>query len=155
MQASSASTFSSPVECLRLVAQDDGLDGLLFRGLGATLLREIPAYSGYFLAYEAVKMWLLAAAFPTPMISLIGGAAAGVMSWVPVYPIDVIKTNLQASIGDGGGRSFVGAAAEIWATGGLAAFWDGLGPKLARAVVNHAATFFIFDYIVAAMAASS
>ena len=27
------------------------------------------------------------------------------------------------------------------------AFWDGLGPKLARAVVNHAVTFLVFDAV--------
>ena len=154
MQASSASTFSSPLQCLQLIVRDDGLGGLLTRGLGATLLREIPAYSGYFLAYEVVKIWLLAADFPPPLISLLGGAAAGVMSWLPVYPIDVVKTNLQASLDDGGGNSFMGTAAELWANGGMPAFWDGLGPKLARAVVNHAATFVIFDHIVAAMSTS-
>ena len=71
------------------------------------------------------------------------------MSWVPVYPIDVVKTNLQASVDDGGGESFAAVANEIWSTGGMAAFWDGLGPKLARAVVNHASTFLIYDTIVA------
>ena len=25
------------------------------------------------------------------------------------------------------------------------AFWDGIGPKLARAIVNHAVTFLVFD----------
>ena len=148
MQASSASTFASPWECATLILRDDGLNGLLFRGLGATLLRETPAYTGYFLAYETVRIWLVAAQTPDPLVSLLGGAAAGVMSWLPVYPIDVVKTNLQASVGGGGGGSFLDAAAELWETGGMGAFWDGLGPKLARAVVNHAATFVIFDQIM-------
>jgi hypothetical protein len=30
-------------------------------------------------------------------VPLLGGAAAGVASWVPVYPVDVVKTNLQTS----------------------------------------------------------
>ena len=37
MQANDATTFSSPVECLQLIIKDDGIDGLLFRGVGATV----------------------------------------------------------------------------------------------------------------------
>ena len=82
---------------------------------------------------------------PLSAISLLGGAAAGVMSWVPVYPIDVIKTNLQASTGDGGNASIADVAQRLFRERGAAAFWEGLGPKLLRAVVNHAATFLLFD----------
>jgi solute carrier family 25 carnitine/acylcarnitine transporter 20/29 len=154
MQASSASTFSSPIQCVKDVVRDDGLDGLLFRGFGATLLREVPAYSGYYLAYEVVSSYLLAFSCPQFLTSLLGGAAAGVACWVPVYPIDVVKTNLQASVDSGGGYSFVSATRSLYASGGVGAFWDGIGPKLLRAVVNHAATFVLFDQIVALFATS-
>ena len=45
--------------------------------------------------------------------------------------------------------SFVGIARQLWKEGGFWAFWDGLGPKLARAIVNHAVTFFVFDFVCA------
>ena len=45
--------------------------------------------------------------------------------------------------------SFVGIALQLWKEGGFWAFWDGLGPKLARAIVNHAVTFFVFDFVCA------
>ena len=41
-------------------------------------------------------------------------------------------------------------ASSRWPTaGGVWAFWDGIGPKLARAVVNHAVTFYVFDFVCA------
>ena len=43
------------------------------------------------------------------------------------------------------GESFVGTAKRLWQAGGFWAFWDGLGPKLARALINHAVTFLVFD----------
>ncbi len=61
-----------------------------------------------------------------------------------------MKTNIQVADGEEAmGESFVGAARELWETAGFWGFWDGLGPKLARAVVNHAVTFYVFDLICA------
>ena len=47
---------------------------------------------------------------------------------------------------DGGRREDMGSAARrLWRTGGWSVFWDGLTPKLLRAVVNHAVTFTVFE----------
>ena len=53
---------------------------------------------------------------------------------------------------DGGDREGVGdAVLRLWRQGGAGIFWDGLGPKLARAVVNHAVTFLVFEEFSAAL----
>ena len=71
---------------------------------------------------------------------------------IPVYPIDVVKTNIQVSDGkEGTDASFLGTAADP----GRAAIRDLLGrdrPE-ARAGVNHAVTFYVFDLVVGIMAA--
>merc|ERR1739841_490183 len=36
-----------------------------------------------------------------PLVPLVGGAVAGAACWVPTYPLDVIKTHVQAGKGDG------------------------------------------------------
>lgn len=153
MQAGQSGAYESPLHCVRALLRADGLHGLMFRGLGATLLREIPAYAFYFVSYDLVKAWLLdcGGAVPEALIPLIGGAVAGAMAWVPVYPVDVIKTNIQVCDGSTGDHGFLGTARHLWATGGMAAFWDGLTPKLARAVVNHAVTFYVFDLFCSAL----
>ena len=51
MQARAASTFVSPIACIRELVQRDGVYGLCFRGLGATVLREIPACTLYFVSF--------------------------------------------------------------------------------------------------------
>jgi solute carrier family 25 carnitine/acylcarnitine transporter 20/29 len=43
MQSREAGVYAHPLECTSELLRSDGLSGLLFRGLGATLLREIPA----------------------------------------------------------------------------------------------------------------
>lgn len=152
MQASGVSAYKSPIQCMSAIVRADGLRGLLFRGLGATLLREVPAYGFYFVSYDLVKSWLLGTGgLPVALIPLVGGAAAGAMSWIPVYPVDVVKTNIQVQDGSEGDQGFLATAHELWKTGGMSAFWDGLTPKLARAVVNHAVTFYVFDAFCSAL----
>ena len=63
----------------------------------------MPSYALYFAAYEVTKNALLcillsaefAPAWLSRLVPLVGGAAAGVAAWIPVYPIDVVKTNVQ------------------------------------------------------------
>jgi hypothetical protein len=92
MQASAAADFASPLACINTVLQSDGiagvyrlctalylpsisppsvpyispLSGFCFRGLGATLAREVPAYTLYFVAYEGAKAALLSSAPSLP-----------------------------------------------------------------------------------------
>ena len=135
MQASDAGTYASPLACVQSLLETDGVDGFLLRGLGATLLREVPAYAFYFVSYEATRAMLLdGGLLPAPLVPLIGGAVAGAAAWVPVYPIDVVKTNIQ--VADGGSDdpsedTFLRTAQHLCDDGGVAAFFDGLG-KLAR-----------------------
>ena len=159
MQASAGGTYASPFGCVRELVAADGIVGLLTRGLGATVLREVPAYAFYFVSYDLTRTLLLESTpLPAAVVPLLGGAVAGAMAWIPVYPVDVVKTNIQVQVGggvDGADGSFVGTARRLWDEGGPWAFWDGLGPKLARAVVNHAVCFYVVELVRAACLGSS
>ena len=153
MQALPAGSFKGPIACIRELVERDGTSGLLFRGLAATLLRELPACTFYFVTFDLTKAFLLAnSALPQTAALLLSGAFAGAMSWIPVYPVDVVKTQIQVEMDEGSqgrdGSSFASNAKRLWRDGGFWAFWDGLGPKLARAIVNHAVTFLVFDAVV-------
>ena len=53
---------------------------------------------------------------------------------------------------DGGKReSFGEATMRLWRAGGMGIFWDGLTPKLLRAVVNHAVTFVVYEELMSAL----
>lgn len=120
----------------------------LYRGFGATCLRDL-GYGPYFLAYEVINRMLLslhtATPLPTskqPQLSNVelafSGAIAGVLAWVSTFPIDCIKTRVQAQgrfEGEGWGLtrgSVARAASEIWRQGGFPAFWRGVGATVAR-----------------------
>jgi hypothetical protein len=54
---------------------------------------------------------------------------------------------------DGGRQESAWAVAtRLYRDQGMRAFWDGLGPKLIRAVVNHATTFAVFEATMSAFA---
>jgi solute carrier family 25 carnitine/acylcarnitine transporter 20/29 len=91
MQTDSTGKYTSTLHCIREVLAEDGPDGLFFRGLSATILREIPGYCIYFVAY-AVLMKSELAVSAGDAAPCICGALAGCLSWLPVFPLDVIKT---------------------------------------------------------------
>jgi len=141
--------FSSPLECAREVVRRDGVRGLLCRGINATLAREVPAYIFYLVTYERVKQALHGAGVPpgSLLVGLGGGAAAGVMAWLPVYPFDVIKTHVQLEEGDKD-VTMIEVARKLARTRGPGVFCDGLASKLARAVVNHITVFITMEQLL-------
>jgi hypothetical protein len=147
--ADSAARFASPLACLRQIVAKDGLRGLLCRGLGVTILRQVPTDIFYLVTFEVCTAELrrsMRFAASSPLVPLIAGAAAGVMAWLPVYPIDVVKTNMQAAIG-GQRESMIGVALRLWQARGAWVFCEGLAPKLVRAIVNHAFTFMTMEQL--------
>ena len=145
MQASSI--YENEIDCLQSIIKEEGLPGLVTRGLDVTLAREIPGYGIYFLLYglltNTATVDSLGAAAP-----LVLGALAGMVSWIPVYPIDVVKTLSQNTEGGEDSKGSFAIAKDLYEVGGISAFYDGLTPKMYRAAVNHAVTFFVYDSII-------
>jgi len=179
MQADDRGEYADEWDCASRVVRRDGFSGLAFRGLGATLAREVPGYGLYFVAYSLLTQSPLVEQVVGPAAApLLCGAAAGCISWIPVYPADVVKTAQQNTQGGGPAnaafeiasaetaaaaaasgaaapapaRGFLATAAALYAQGGVGIFFDGLSPKMLRAAVNHAVTFTVYDVLVRAAA---
>ena len=118
----------------------------VFRGSAATLARDGPGSAAYFAAYEYIKRALTptdpVTGQATGKLSLTAitcaGAGAGVAMWIPVFPIDTVKSRLQTAEGN---VTIGGVVRGLYAKGGYRAFFPGFGPALARAVPANAATF--------------
>ena len=132
-------------DCMRKTLAVDGLQGLLLRGLEATLLREVPGYCFYFVVYALVMRTDVATSLGM-FASLFAGSIAGMGSWLPVYPVDVIKTKMQNK--KTGNMTFVEAFIELRDGQGYGVFMDGITPKLLRASLNHAVCFFMYDLLM-------
>ena len=118
LQASNA--YDNELDCLRSVIQNDGLQGLLSTGLGPTFLREIPSYGIYFLVYGVFMQTHVASSLGN-VAPLVFGALSGMAAWIPVYPVDVVKTLVQNSDGKEIHSSFQ-VAKKLYQEGGIGMF---------------------------------
>ena len=136
--------YSGGLDVVRQLHKEGGIRSV-FRGSAMTLARDGPGSAAYFASYEYIKKTLTpkdADGKPRGELSLtavmVAGGGAGVAMWIPVFPIDTIKSRLQSAEG----RPTIGGTIRgLYAGGGLKAFFPGIGPALARAVPANAATF--------------
>ena len=80
------------------------------------------------------------------LVDLLSGAFAGFCSTMFNNPVDVVKTKMQgleASKYKGFGDCFT----QIYRTNGFMGFYMGVGPRLARVVLDVALTFAIFHQL--------
>lgn len=130
-----------PIACLAAIARAEGPRGL-FRGLGLTALRDAPGLSTYFLSYELLTR--TPDGSPSGIFhTLMAGGLAGVFSWLVSFPVDVVKSRVQAD-GLDGPRRYTGAVdcvRQSVAAEGYGFLTRGLGSVLLRAFPTNAACF--------------
>lgn len=146
--------YAGGLDVVRSLYKEGGLRSV-FRGSAATLARDGPGSAAYFAAYEFIKRRLSpkdAEGKPTGQLSLsaiiAAGGAAGIAMWIPVFPVDTVKSRLQTAEGN---VTLGGVVRDLYGKGGLKAFFPGFGPALARAVPANAATFLGVELAHAAM----
>lgn len=98
----------------------------LYKGFGATFLRETTANSIYFGSYHDLK---------NKIGIFQAGGVAGVSCWLLTYPIDVIKSRVQSS-----NITYL----EAYKVGNI---WRGLSYCLVRAYIGNAIGFSIYEII--------
>ncbi|KAH6635015.1 mitochondrial carrier domain-containing protein [Chaetomium sp. MPI-SDFR-AT-0129] len=137
--------YAGGTDVVRQLYREGGIRSV-FRGSAATLARDGPGSAAYFAAYEYIKKLLtprdpvtgeVSGKLSLPAVTC-AGAAAGVAMWIPVFPIDTVKSRLQTAEGN---VTIGGVVRGLYAQGGFKAFFPGFGPALARAVPANAATF--------------
>ncbi|KAI4122128.1 MAG: hypothetical protein LQ338_005986 [Usnochroma carphineum] len=137
--------YANGVDVVRQLYNEGGIRSV-FRGSAMTLARDGPGSAAYFATYEYIKRKLSpvdpATGKPSSELSLTAvmtaGGAAGVAMWIPVFPIDTVKSRLQSAEGR---PTIGGTVSGLWRAGGVRAFFPGIGPAMARAVPANAATF--------------
>jgi hypothetical protein len=148
------SLYVNELDCIKAVLQSEGWVGLLTRGFGPTLAIALPANAIYFLVYgllmqtamkDSIGIWA----------SVVAGAAAGMACWIPIYPIDVIKTRMQNTKGGKADTISGGLSVSAWdiaiimySTEGIGSFFRGIELQLFRAAVSNGVTFWIYDLIM-------
>ncbi|KAJ5169836.1 Mitochondrial carrier protein [Penicillium coprophilum] len=176
-------TISSPTEFIKCRAQLDrrpdvsswtvakdifrtrGWRGLYFGG-GITSARDSIGYGFYFWSYELCKRFMTSdddGSHQAAMKILLCGGIAGVVTWGSVFPLDMIKTRLQAqTITDHSPRtenqsllrpqrqilnSFQ-IAKDTYRVEGIKAFYRGFGVCSVRAFIVNAVQWAAYEWLM-------
>lgn len=149
-QTTGPKDFAGPLDVIKKLYNRGGVR-LLFKGLGATELREGIGSGSYFLTYEGLVQRQMKKEGKTRQqleswkLCTFGGLA-GYTMWLSIYPIDVLKSNMQAdSYMNPKFGSYSQAARYIFQKFGARGFFKGIVPTLLRAAPANAATFVAFE----------
>ncbi|KAL4742490.1 mitochondrial carrier domain-containing protein [Aspergillus similis] len=176
-------TVSSPTEFIKCRAQLDacpgvtswtvakdivrtrGWRGLYFAG-GITCARDSIGYGFYFWSYEYCKRLTSSpddkGTSSTALKVLFCGGIAGIVTWASVFPLDVIKTRLQANtiaayaearplLQTQTTKQTLGSfdlAREIYRAEGFKAFYRGIGVCSLRAFIVNAAQWATYEWLM-------
>ena len=137
-QTAGPALYRDSFHAARHILANHGLVGL-YRGLLATTARQVPGFVVYFGTYERLKNCALAQQSLGPqhtlLASIAAGGTSGALSWAAAYPMDLIKSRIQAlpmncRMRD---RSILHVAQQVMRRQGWRALYRGLGITMVRA----------------------
>uniref|UniRef100_A0A8C5H3N0 Mitochondrial glutathione transporter SLC25A40 n=1 Tax=Gouania willdenowi TaxID=441366 RepID=A0A8C5H3N0_GOUWI len=127
---------------IRSAVQTEGWRSL-WRGLGPTLLRDVPFSAMYWYNYERGKRWLCEryrTREPTFTMTFVSGAVSGSIASIVTLPFDVVKTRRQVELGELQAKnlssqvrsSTLSVMSRIVAQDGFSALFAGFLPRLIK-----------------------
>ncbi|XP_066158444.1 mitochondrial carnitine/acylcarnitine carrier protein [Euwallacea fornicatus] len=138
--------YSGPIDVFMMLYRQGGV-AALYKGMGATLLRDVPASGVYFLTYEAVQNYITRHGEHEASIlgTIISGGIAGVANWLVGMPSDVLKSRFQTAPEGRYPHGLRDVLKELIANEGPLALYKGIVPVLLRAFPANAACFLGFE----------
>ncbi|KAF2301283.1 hypothetical protein GH714_022404 [Hevea brasiliensis] len=139
-----------PISVAKSILRTEGLRGI-YRGFSITVLRDAPSHGFYFWTYEYMREQLHPGCRKNGQESLrtmlIAGGLAGVASWVCCYPLDVIKTRLQAQTPSSPQKynGILDCLSRSVKEEGYRVLWRGLGTAVSRAFAVNGAIFSAYE----------
>ncbi|KNC81926.1 hypothetical protein SARC_05777 [Sphaeroforma arctica JP610] len=124
-----------------------------FQGLTMTIIRNVPANAVYLGFYELFKNTLAERQKITvqeiPLFqNFLAGGVAGVLYWVAVFPLDVIKSAIMGDAVRPSERKFRGmadATRALMAEGGISRFYRGFTPCMIRYAFSPVVSLSLLD----------
>lgn len=145
-----AASPKGPLSVAKSILKTEGLKGM-YRGFVITVLRDAPAYGVYFWTYEYMREQFHPGCRKNGQESvrtmLTAGGLAGVASWLCCYPLDVVKTRLQAQSPSSQlkYKGILDCFSRSVKEDGYCVIWRGLGTAVARAFVVNGAVFASYE----------
>ncbi|KAL0269271.1 UNVERIFIED_CONTAM: hypothetical protein PYX00_007069 [Menopon gallinae] len=143
--------YKGPYDAMRAIYKTHGIVNGLYRGLWAMMWRDVPTFGIYTLSYEHILCMFKEKEDRSSRTSIlsqvVAGGIAGILSWILVIPLDVIKSRIQA---DDFGQPVYSGMADCWKKiyhqEGIRAFFLGTILMTVRAFPVNAATFVGYEY---------
>ncbi|GIL64612.1 hypothetical protein Vafri_18503 [Volvox africanus] len=145
--------YRGSMDCFRQVLTNHGIRGL-YRGFTSTALRDMQGYAWFFLAYEATVNYFLHSTSPGARMTtmtkadltytqvMAAGVAAGFGLWGSMFPIDTIKSKMQAdSLSQPQYASTYDCLRKVIRSEGHAGLWRGFSAVMLRAIPVNAGIF--------------
>lgn len=118
-----------------------------YKGLLATILKQSTNQGVRFLVYEEAKEFFRKYIPISFFANFFAGSVAGAASVMVNNPIDVVKTNMQGLHTDQF-NGFLGCFTWIWKKDGISGFYRGVGPRLARVILDVSLTFALWNLVM-------
>jgi len=135
------------MQVAKVLYKEEGLMAFT-RGFKVTIFREIPTLAAYFGLYDYLKKTFRKQDGTLSGVGQIfAGGLAGSGAWVLTYPLDVIKTRIQAHSSHIG---IVECYKQMWSAKGVRGFYQGVVPCSVRAFPVNAVIFAIYEWCLAA-----
>ncbi|CAL9184627.1 unnamed protein product [Musa hybrid cultivar] len=153
-----------PISVAKEIVNKEGMKGV-YRGLWITVLRDAPSHGVYFWTYEYAREQIHPGCRKTCQESLgtmlVAGGLAGVVSWICCYPLDVVKSRLQAQSKPQAGQpppkylGIVDCIRKSVQEEGVAVLFRGMGTAVARAFVVNGAIFSAYELALRSLVSNS
>jgi len=131
--SSNPNTLRSVTSSIAALVQKQG-PTFLWKGLSATLWRDVPFSGLYWANYEGSKSWFKRNGREGAPVAFASGAMSGVIAALFTSPFDVLKTRRQALIMSTPSHTTatVPLLKHMVQTEGYSALYAGIGPRMAK-----------------------
>lgn len=133
---------ANPFQRYKIARQTNNIPTIksITQGLHVSILRDSIAFLIYFSFYERSKKYLFPYSGVVGIKSAVLGGFAGALTWIFIYPIDTIKTQVQAN-----GGTIREKIINI--KNNKTNIYSGFPYAIYRAVPLHAITFFVLEWM--------
>ncbi|WAR25342.1 MCAT-like protein [Mya arenaria] len=140
--------YAGPIDCVKQLYREGGIRSI-YRGTGATLLRDVPASGMYFMSYEWLQHVMAPAGSDRSELSvgrtLFAGGMAGIFNWTVAIGPDVLKSRLQTAPEGMYPNGIRDVFRHLIKEEGPAGLFKGLTPVMLRAFPANAACFMGYE----------
>ncbi|KAI9275071.1 mitochondrial carrier domain-containing protein [Helicostylum pulchrum] len=142
-------TSTSSWHSAKDIIKKKGITGL-YSGFSLHLVRDTIGTAVYFGGYETTKYVLSGgekSSKGSPLTQFLAGGICGIMCWIVVFPLDLVKTLIQKEILQPNPtyKNAKHCMQDIYARNGIAGFYRGITVTLIRAFPIHSLNFLVYE----------